>query len=108
MAALNRLTARWATTLGFPGISGAPLAVRSTRQAAVAVFDAAGFEAASLSAFGVVAGGAPLTPRYLTRRIEASFDRPFRFLTVHRTSRLILAAGWVAEPTPYPAYEGDE
>lgn len=35
------------------------------------------------------------------RRIEAAFDRPFGFLAVHRTSRLVLTAGWVAEPTPW-------
>ncbi|MFJ2269372.1 serpin family protein [Streptomyces sp. NPDC087849] len=91
----------------FPGISGAPLAVRSARQAAVAVFDAAGFEAASLCAVGMAAAGMPPAPRYLTRRVEVSFDRPFGFLAVHRTSRLVLAAGWVAEPTVYPVDEGD-
>ncbi|MET9950993.1 hypothetical protein ABZ135_05510 [Streptomyces sp. NPDC006339] len=37
----------------------------------------------------------------MVRRIDLDIDRPFGFLTVHRTSRLVLAAGWVAEPVPY-------
>ncbi|MGW7366615.1 serpin family protein [Streptomyces sp. NPDC054841] len=89
----------------FPGISAEPLAVGSARQSALAVFDAEGFEAASVTAIAAVAGGMPPPPRYLTKRIDAEFDRPFGFLTVHRTSRLVLTAGWVAEPTPYPEYE---
>ncbi|MET7861054.1 serpin family protein [Streptomyces sp. NPDC005318] len=92
----------------FPAISDNPLAVRSARQAAVAVFDAEGFEAASVTAFGLMLGGIPPSPRYLTKRIDATFDRPFGFLTVHRTSRLVLAAGWVAEPVPWREYECEE
>jgi hypothetical protein len=49
-----------------------------------------------------VAGGLPPRPRYTTRLVEAVFDRPFGFLAVHRTSRLVLTAGWVADPTPHP------
>lgn len=41
---------------------------------------------------------APARPRYRARRAEVCFDRPFGFLAVHRTSRLVLAAGWVTEP----------
>ncbi|WP_351226205.1 serpin family protein [Streptomyces sp. NPDC002133] len=85
----------------FPGISTEPLAIGSARQSAVAVFDAKGFEAASVTAIGAVGGVGP-PPGYLSRRIYAEFDRPFGFLTVHRTSRLVLTAGWVAEPVPYP------
>ncbi|SCF76286.1 hypothetical protein [Streptomyces sp. Ncost-T10-10d] len=33
--------------------------------------------------FGVAANGVPPAPRYPTRRIEAAFDRPLGFLTVH-------------------------
>ncbi len=44
-------------------------------------------------------------PRYTVRLVEAAFDRPFGFLTVHRTSRLVLTAGWVAEPVTFPGYE---
>ncbi|MEU7606168.1 serpin family protein, partial [Streptomyces sp. NPDC041003] len=82
----------------FPGISPQPLAIASARQSALARFHAEGFEAAAVTAFGAVAGCAPTRPRYRARRAEVRFDRPFGFLTVHRTSRLVLAAGWVAEP----------
>ncbi|MFJ9850389.1 serpin family protein [Streptomyces sp. NPDC101150] len=82
----------------FPGIGPKPLAIGSAGQAALAVFDAEGFESASVTAFAAVATGMPPRPRYTVRRIEAVFDRPFGFLTVHRVSRLVLTAGWVAEP----------
>ncbi|MFD0120776.1 serpin family protein [Streptomyces virginiae] len=83
----------------FPGISSQPLAITSARQSALARFDAAGFEAAAVSTFGAAAGcAAPARPRYRARRAEVCFDRPFGFLAVHRTSRLVLAAGWVTEP----------
>ncbi|MCX4808112.1 proteinase inhibitor I4 serpin [Streptomyces sp. NBC_01214] len=83
----------------FPGVSSQPLAITSARQSALARFDAEGFEAAAVTAFGIAAGcAAPARPRYRARRAEVHFDRPFGFLAVHRTSRLVLAAGWVAEP----------
>lgn len=44
----------------------------------------------------------------MTTTVEADFDRPFGFLAVHRTSRLVLAAGWVTEPVPHPGYEDEE
>ncbi|RST07678.1 proteinase inhibitor I4 serpin [Streptomyces sp. WAC07149] len=84
----------------FPGISSEPLAVGSARQSAVARFHATGFEAAAVTAFGAVAAGLP-DLRYRTRHAHARFDRPFGFLAVHRTSRLVLAAGWVTDPLPY-------
>ncbi|WP_335755634.1 serpin family protein [Streptomyces sp. 3211] len=84
----------------FPGISSRPLAIASARQSALARFHAEGFEAAALTAVEAVVGCAPTLPRprYRARRAEVCFDRPFGFLIVHRTSRLVLAAGWVAEP----------
>ncbi|MEU9087199.1 serpin family protein [Streptomyces sp. NPDC048357] len=82
----------------FPGISSRPLAIGSAQQSALARFHAEGFEAAAVTAFGMVGGCAPSRPRYRVRRAEVRFDRPFGFLAVHRTSRLVLAAGWVAEP----------
>lgn len=85
----------------FDGISPDPLAVGSARQAARASFTALGFRAASVTAVEMYAGGIPAPPPHLVRRIEAVFDRPFGFLAVHRTSRLVLSAGWVAEPAPY-------
>jgi hypothetical protein len=35
------------------------------------------------------------------KEIRVELDRPFGFFASHRTSGLILAAGWVAEPAPY-------
>ncbi|MFC4641211.1 hypothetical protein ACFPEU_03425 [Streptomyces mangrovi] len=63
-----------------------------------------------MTAFGM-AGGMPQL-RWLTTRITARFDRPFGFLGLHRHSRLVLAAGWVAQParqrTERCAYEEDD
>ncbi|MEU9863333.1 serpin family protein [Streptomyces sp. NPDC047971] len=92
----------------FPGISDAPLAISEARQSALARFDAKGFEAASVSVMGAVAGGAALPPPYRVRRVDVRFDRPFGFLTVHRTSRLVLTAGWVAEPVDHVFEEWDD
>ncbi|MGN9790040.1 proteinase inhibitor I4 serpin [Streptomyces sp. OZ13] len=86
----------------FPGISPDPLAVGSAGQGAVAVFDAKGFESATVTAISIIAAGMPPPPRYAVRHVEAVLDRPFGFLTVHRTSRLVLSAGWVTEPLPFP------
>ncbi|QKW22558.1 proteinase inhibitor I4 serpin [Kitasatospora sp. NA04385] len=94
---------RTAADLGrghFPGISAEPLAVESARQTTTAVFGPRGFRAASVTAFGAAAAGIPAPPPYLARRLTVAFDRPFAFLAVQRTSRLVLAAGWVAEPKP--------
>ncbi|WNI18686.1 serpin family protein [Actinacidiphila sp. ITFR-21] len=80
----------------FPGISDIPLAVGQARQAVTAAFRAEGFEAAAVTAFALAAGGA--APRERARTVSVDFERPFGFLAVHRTSGLVLAAGWVAEP----------
>lgn len=82
----------------FPGISAEPLAVGSARQTALARFGAEGFEAAAVTAVAMAAGSAPPRLKYRVRRAEVRFDRPFGFLAVHRTSRLVLAAGWIDEP----------
>ncbi len=58
----------------------------------------------------MAAAGPPPERRYVTTRISAAFDRPFGFLALHRHSRLVLAAGWVTDPPPFPEYtwEHDE
>ncbi|MCX4819139.1 serpin family protein [Streptomyces sp. NBC_01142] len=84
----------------FPGVSPEPLAIRSARQSSTATFGALGFRAASVTALGAAGAGVPEF-RYRAVEVDAVFDRPFGFLAVHRTSRLVLTAGWVAEPTPY-------
>ncbi|MGW7071128.1 serpin family protein [Streptomyces sp. NPDC054855] len=94
-------TATTATPDGhFSGISPLPLAVKKGAQAATATFGALGFRAATVTAFEACAAGIP-QERYLAIEIDAVFDRPFGFLAVHRTSRLVLAAGWVTDPEPY-------
>ncbi|MET8508586.1 serpin family protein [Streptomyces sp. NPDC004787] len=94
-------TARDASRGHFPGIADRPpLAVQQARQAAAARFGARGFEAASVAAVSTRAGaGRPLLT-YRVRAVDLALDRPFGFLAVHRSSRLVLSAGWVAEPTP--------
>lgn len=82
----------------FPGIGPEPLAIGSARQSAMARFHAEGFEATAVTAVALAAGCALPRYRYRVRQAEVTFHRPFGFLAVHRTSRLVLAAGWVAEP----------
>ena len=82
----------------FPAISAVPLAVSQARQSAVAMFTAEGFEAAAVTALGAVGAGIPPVPARRIKQISVEFDRPFGFIASHRTSGLILAAGWVAEP----------
>ncbi|MEU8145443.1 serpin family protein [Nonomuraea sp. NPDC048901] len=87
----------------FPGISTEPLAIAQARQNATATFQAHGFEAAAVTAMGAVAAGIAPRPPYRARRVDVDFTRPFGFLAVDRRSRLILTAGWVAEPeTEHP------
>lgn len=103
------LTAAMDTGRGhFPGISGGhPLALDAAEQSATARFGALGFKAASVTAFGAVAGGVPGL-RYVTTTVDARFDRPFGFLALHRHSRLVLAAGWVTDPLPFPEDPDEE
>ncbi|MFI7504362.1 serpin family protein [Streptomyces sp. NPDC049687] len=85
----------------FPGVSAQPLAVGAAGQCAVAEFGAEGFRAAAVSSFALAAAGGLPQLRWTTTTLKARFDRPFGFLALHRHSRLVLAAGWVAEPTPF-------
>ncbi|MFG2904345.1 serpin family protein [Kitasatospora sp. NPDC048286] len=91
----------------FPAISNDPLAVGAAAQTVTATFGERGFRSASVTALGVAAAGLPPQYRYRARRITARFDRPFGFLAIHRTSRLVLNAGWVTEPEAFeePAWE---
>jgi serine protease inhibitor len=96
----------------FPGISDWPLAVRQARQSARAIFSATGFEAAAVTSIGMMLGAALRPPpQHTVRVIRVAFDRPFGFLAVDRSSRLVLFAGWVENPSPDPdagLYEGDD
>ncbi|MFD7813715.1 serpin family protein [Streptomyces sp. NPDC059785] len=84
----------------FPGISAHSPGIGAARQSAVAAFGALGFRAAVVTAITAVATGVPLL-RHPTTEVRATFDRPFGFLALHRTSRLVLAAGWVTDPQPF-------
>lgn len=81
----------------FPGISGEPLAVGAAGQTVTAAFSALGYRSAAVTAFGVAAAGVPAST---ARRVRAEFIGPIGFLTVHRTSRLVLNAGWVDARLP--------
>ncbi|MDX3246886.1 serpin family protein [Streptomyces sp. ME18-1-4] len=86
----------------FPGISAFALAVGSAQQSATAEFGAEGFRAAAVTAFAMAAAGGAPQLRWITTTLKARFDRPFGFLALHRHTRLVLAAGWVTEPKPFP------
>ncbi|MGW1997464.1 serpin family protein [Embleya sp. NPDC001921] len=81
----------------FPGISTEPLAIQHAAQTMTATFGARGFRSAAVTAFSGIAAGIPRRP-FRTREISVRFDRPFAFLALHRTSRLVLNAGWVTDP----------
>lgn len=74
--------------------------MRRAAQSATATFGALGFRAAAVTPVMGVAAGAP-EKRYVTTEVCATFDRPFGFLAAQRTSRLVLAAGWVTDPEPF-------
>ncbi|WP_078868207.1 serpin family protein [Streptomyces sp. NRRL F-5727] len=97
----------------FPGVSDSPLAIAQAKQAGMARFTRDGFEAAAVTVIGAAAGaGVEPRLRYRVRRVRLDVDRPFGFLAVHRTSRLVLSAGWVTDPVGYTeapyAYDEDE
>ncbi|MFJ3963544.1 serpin family protein [Streptomyces sp. NPDC090036] len=84
----------------FPGISSEPLAIRQAVQTMTATFGARGFRSAAVTAFSARVAGVPRYP-FRAREISVRFDRPFGFLALHRTSRLVLNAGWVTDPDPF-------
>ncbi len=81
----------------FGGITPEPLWVSQAKQAVLARFYATGFEAAAVTAFGMV-GAAAVTPKEV-KGLRLDLDRPFAFVAIHRETRLPIVAGWVAEPT---------
>ncbi|WP_150133495.1 hypothetical protein [Streptomyces hyaluromycini] len=76
-----------------------PTAHRAAAAEGGTVFPAAG--AGPLPA-GTAAAGPPPGRRPVTTRISAAFDRPLGFPALHRHSRLVLAAGRVTDPPPFP------
>lgn len=94
----------------FPGISDVPLAIQQAGQSVRATFSAKGFEAAAVAYVGMMATAAagPPPTTHIVRVIKVAFDRPFGFIAVDRSSRLVLVAGWVENPMPHPDAEGFE
>ncbi|WP_342802134.1 serpin family protein [Nocardia sp. No.11] len=89
-----------------PGISDYPLAVSTAGQHVMARFDAAGFEAAAITAVAMRTGSAPVE-RWATVT-AVHIDRPFGFLAVHRPTGTAVVAGQVTRPprewdSPSPA-----
>ncbi|HEU5353026.1 MAG TPA: serpin family protein [Actinocrinis sp.] len=85
----------------FPGISSeVPLCVQAAAQDATASFSAEGFVAAAVTAIAMMAGSA--MPSQMAKQLTASFDRPFGFVAVDRSTGLVLVCGWVDEPENYP------
>ncbi len=80
----------------FSGISPEPLRVSQAKQTVYARFFATGFEAAAVTAVGMVRMAMMTEP---SKRLELELDRPFAFVAVHRASGLPIVAGWIAEPT---------
>ncbi|WBQ03759.1 serpin family protein [Kribbella sp. CA-293567] len=80
----------------FSAISPDPLVVGQAKQTVLARFFATGFEAAAVTAMGLMRTSMPTQQ---ARRLEVSLNRPFGFVAVHRSSRLPVVAGWIAEPT---------
>ena len=73
-----------------------PLAVGQAKQKVLARFFATGFEAAAVTAVGLMRTSMPTQQ---ARRLEVTLDRPFGFVAVLRESRLPIVAGWVETPT---------
>lgn len=80
----------------FSAISPESLVVGQAKQTVLARFFATGFEAAAVTAMGLMRASMPTKQE---RRLDVSLDRPFGFVAVHRDSRLPVVAGWIAEPT---------
>ncbi|HZM83851.1 MAG TPA: serpin family protein [Candidatus Limnocylindrales bacterium] len=85
----------------FPGISPDPLCVSEARQSAMAIFSAEGFEAAAITAVAMTRAHY-VEPDKTRKTIRVTFDRPFGFYATHRASGLVLAGGWVTDPSRWP------
>jgi serine protease inhibitor len=80
----------------FSAISPEPLMVGQAKQTVLARFFATGFEAAAVTAMGMMLTSMPTQQE---RRLDIELNRPFGFVAVHREARLPLVAGWIARPT---------
>ncbi|WP_329190309.1 hypothetical protein [Actinacidiphila glaucinigra] len=92
--AVNALTVGWA---GRALRQSEETVFSAAGQTVTAAFGALGYRSAAGTAIGVTAAGVPAST---ARRVRAEFIGPIGFLTVHRTSRLVLNAGWVDARLP--------
>jgi serine protease inhibitor len=76
----------------FTRLSPERLEVSEARQSVYARFFATGFEAAAVTAVGMVRASM-ITPA--TKRLRVVLDRPFAFAAVNRPTGLPIVAGWV-------------
>ncbi|TDU88311.1 serpin (serine protease inhibitor) [Kribbella voronezhensis] len=80
----------------FSGISPDQLVVGSAKQTVLARFFATGFEAAAVTAMGLMRTSMPTNQ---ARRLDVELARPFAFTAVLRGSRLPIVTGWIEQPT---------
>ncbi|MFD4438900.1 serpin family protein [Nocardia sp. NPDC058519] len=80
----------------FAGLADDPLALDAAGQNVMARFDAAGFEAAAVTAVAICPGGMP--QKTWSTITSVNIDRPFGFLAVDRPTGLVLVAGQVTKP----------
>ncbi|MFC0626576.1 serpin family protein [Kribbella deserti] len=80
----------------FTAISPTPLRLGQAKQTVLARFFAKGFEAAAVTAMGMVRTSMPMERE---RKLVVDLDRPFAFTAVHRATRLPIVTGWLATPS---------
>lgn len=80
----------------FSAISPVPLRLGQAKQSVLARFFATGFEAAAVTAMGMMRTSMPTNQ---ARRLDVELSRPFGFVAVHRETRLPIVAGWIDQPT---------
>ncbi|ADB30816.1 proteinase inhibitor I4 serpin [Kribbella flavida DSM 17836] len=80
----------------FSAISPDPLVVGQANQTVLARFYATGFEAAAVTAMGMMRTSVSVTQ---SRRLDVALTQPFAFTALHRETRLPVVAGWIASPT---------
>lgn len=80
----------------FSAISPTPLRLGQAKQTVLARFFAKGFEAAAVTAMGMMRTSMPMERE---RKLVLDLDRPFAFTAIHRATRLPIVTGWLATPT---------
>lgn len=82
----------------FPGITDYPLCVGAAKQSAVARFHKKGFSAAAIT-IPVLSGATRRKPPPPSRALflDVKIDRPFGFLCVEQSTKIVTFAGWVTE-----------